>query len=165
VQTKCRRCVPRRWSPPRSTSALLDVPRHLLPIPSSIFAFFLATPPGGHVVWSYDASKAVRRSAAHHRSNRRCSYSHTTAGEREGGVRCTLYACTMLQSMRGPSWHMCVLFVQLAWVASGLHTIRFVVVLRKRMCVCWSGMSVSCMSQESSGPLSDACAPISGNQC
>ena len=26
----------------------------------------------------------------------------------------------------GPSWHMCVLFV---WVASGLHTIRFVVVL------------------------------------
>ena len=45
------------------------------------------------MVWSYDASRAVRRSAAHHRSNRRCSYSHTTAGEREGGVRCTHAPC------------------------------------------------------------------------
>ena len=120
VQTKCRRCVPRRWSSPRSTSALLDVPRHLLPIPSSIFAFFLATPPGGHVVWSYDASKAVRRSAAHHRSNRRCSYSHTTAGEREGGVRCThAPCCNQCGGRRG-----IVCFICLGCIRVAYHSVR-----------------------------------------
>jgi hypothetical protein len=152
--------VPRRWSPPRSTSALLDVPRHLLPIPSSIFAFFLATPPGGHVVWSYDASKAVRRSAAHHRSNRRCSYSHTTAGEREGGVCCT-------HAMHHAAINAGAVVAYVCFICSiGLHQgcIPFGSLLCYVRCVCWSGMSVSCMSQESSGPLSDACAPISGNQ-
>ena len=35
-----------------------------------------------------------------------------------------LYACTMLQSMRGPSWHMCVLFVQLGCIRVAYHSVR-----------------------------------------
>ena len=53
-----------------------------------------------------------------------------------------------------------VCFICLGCIRVAYHSVRCCVI-----CVCWSGMSVSCMSQESSGPLSDVRSNFSGNQC